>query len=133
MHAREEALSLKLGNSLYEENELDHALLVFQDFIELYPDSSRSSQVLEKIAVIYEERQEYVLAQRIYKKLFEKLGLSTKGLSYYLEVARLSETMGDNNKANRIYKMLIEMLPGSDIALKARKRIQLNKLFVEQF
>ena len=131
MYTREETLSLGLGTSLYKENKLDHALLIFQNFIELYPDSGRRSQVLEKMAVIYEKRQEYVLAQRIYTQLFGELGFSTKGLGYYLEGARLSEMMGDTNEAHRIYEMIIETLPGSDIALKARKRVRLNKLFSE--
>ena len=130
MRSQEEVLSLKLGNSLYKENKLSHALLIFHDFIELYPGSSRRSQVLEKIAVIYEERQEYVLAKRMYMQLFEELGLSTKGLNYYLEVARLSEMMGDIKKAHEIYQMIIKNLPGSEIAIKAKKRIQLNKLFI---
>ena len=132
MTAKEEKLSLKLGNSLYEENKLEDALMIFQDFIELYPDSSRRSQALEKIAIIYEERQEYVSARRVYLQLFEELGLSTRGLGYYFEAGRLSEIMGNVKEAYQVYETIIQALPGSDLAQKVKRRIRLDQLFSRQ-
>ena len=131
MTAKEERLSLKLGNSLYEENKLEEALMIFQDLIELYPDSGRRIQALEKIAIIYEERQEYVSARRTYLQLFEELGLSTRGLGYYFEAGRLSEIMGNIKEAYKVYEMVLQALPGSELTQKVKRRIRLNQLFHE--
>ena len=129
--SKEEELSLRLGNSLYQESRVDESLLVFQDFIVLYPESDRRSKVLEKIAIIYEEKQQFVSAQAMYHQLFQELGFSSKGLKYYLEVARLLEIMGDIEGAQQIYVVVRKALPDSDLALKARRRLKLNQFFEE--
>ncbi len=129
---KEEELSLRLGNSLYKENRVDESLLIFQDFIDLYPGSDRRSKVLEKIAIIYEEKQQFVSAQMVYHQLFQELGFSSKGLKYYLEVARLSEIMGDIEGAQQTYLVIRKALPDSDLSLKAKRRLELNQLFFKK-
>ena len=127
--SKEEELTLQLGTSLYDESRVDESLLIFQDFIDLYPNSGRRSQALEKIAVIYEEKQQFISAQKVYHQLFRELGFSSKGLKYYLEEARLLEIMGDIEGAQRIYATIERVSPDSDLLLKAKRRAQLNRLF----
>ena len=129
LRAKEEALSLKLGNSLYEENRLDESLYIFRDFIDLYPDSDRRIQVLQKIAEIFEEKQEFIAAQKIYHQLFQELGFSSQGLLYHFQEARLLEIMGNSQEAKQIYNIIIKALPDSDLALRTKRRLQLNQLF----
>ena len=127
--SKEEELTLRLGKSLYDESRVDESLLIFQDFIDLYPDSDRRSQVLEQIAVIYEEKQQFILAKKVYHQLFQELGFSSKGLKYYSEEARLLEIMGDIEGAQRIYATIERVSPGSDLLLRTKRRAQLNHLF----
>ena len=128
---KEEELSLRLGNSLYNENRVDQSLLIFQDFIDLYPQSDRRSQVLAKIAIIYQEKQQFVAAKRIYHQLFQELGFSSKGLKYYLEEAKLLEIMGNIDEAQKIYAVMRQALPNSALASKAKRRSDLNQFFRE--
>ncbi len=129
--SKEEELSLRLGNSLYDENRVDQSLLIFQDFIDLYPRSDRRSQVLAKIAIIYQEKQQFVAAKEIYHQLFQELGFSSKGLKYYLEEAKLLEIMGDIVGAQKIYTVIRQALPNSALASKAKRRSDLNQFFKE--
>ena len=129
IQSSQESILYDLAHSLYTEGRYTQALHSFNDFIDLYPSSPKRSLVFEKIAHIYELRQEFVRSAKMYHKLYEELGDTVQGLSYYLEEGRLHEAMGRSAKALSIYKDIIQMHPNSDIAELAEQKISVYEVF----
>ena len=125
----QENVLFNISDSLYKEGSYAQALHYLNDFIDLYPNSPQRSVVMEKIARIYEARQEFLRAAKMYHKLYEDLSDTIQGLSYYLEEGRLLELTGQYNKAESIYKAIIEAHPNSDIALLAQRKINIHNVF----
>jgi len=126
---RQEKIYLQLGESLYAEKQYSSALSVLRDFIEVYPDSAYLVKALEKMALIYEKSQKYKEALAAYKKLYQETGVTSGGLKYYLNQARLLSNMGEINEAEKIYHDIIKISPDSPYAGKARINLQLSDVF----
>lgn len=117
-------LSINLAHSLAREKKFREALQAYQEFVKVFPMSSRMREARESMARIYERRQRYDLAIRQYEALYRELGIGALGLLYHLEAARLYEVSGDEAAAVAIYKELNQIDPGSEAANKARVRME---------
>ena len=124
-------LSLDLAESLFYEGKKKEAFFLYQDFIEMYPDSSLSINALERMAQIYSEKQRFSAASKIYHRLYTRLGQSEKGLKFRLRQATLLEQMGQASAAAIIYEEIIEERPTSALAEEATIRLNLTKVFLE--
>lgn len=122
------ALKLELADSLYKEGRLKLALTLYDEFIELYPESQLRYRALENRALILEEQQEFMGAVKTYGKLYQFLGISEKGLGYYLQQGILYERLGLDKKALKIYEDITRLKSASPVAEKARKRRRLLQL-----
>lgn len=123
-------LSLDLAESLFVEGKKREAFYLYQDFIEMYPDSSLSINALERMAQIYSEKQRFSAASKIYHRLYTRLGQSEKGLKFRLRQATLLEQMGQATTAAMIYEEIIKERPTSVLAEEAAIRLSLTKVFL---
>lgn len=121
-------MSLKLADSLLQEERIEQALRLYLEHLEIYPDDPGRFSVMQAVAEIYETRQWYNKAQKMYARLAEELGNSDAGLAYRFEQGRLLEKMGMYSPALDIYREITELSPFSETAAKAHNRIKLASL-----
>jgi tetratricopeptide (TPR) repeat protein len=126
-----EKVHLILADSLYREGRYQLSLSQYSDFLDIYPNSKYSSHVLETMAEMYEKEQVYAKALHIYRQLYQSSGVTTKGLSFYYNQARLLYMMGETRAAENIYKDIISIRPDSAYARKAEISAKLSHLFDE--
>ena len=129
---RQEKITLHLAESLYREKKLQHSLIIFRDFIDMYPESKFMVRALETIALVYEELQLYEDALTTYKKLYQLSGISSKGLEYYYHQGRLLYFMGEYDKATVVFENLIRINPDSHYARKARINLELAEILNQE-
>ncbi len=124
----QEAIYFAEAEDLLDAGLWQQALLSFQDFSELFPNSLRKYLVLEKIAYLYKKLDEYELAAQTYHRLYEMLGKTDQGLAYYFQTAQLRLAMGDNETAINIYVHIIKNNPNSIIAQQSKRNIEMYDL-----
>lgn len=117
-------LAIQLAHSLAREKRYNEALHAYQEFVQVFAGSPRSREAHESMARIYELKQRYDLAIREYNTLYRNLGVTSIGLLYRLEAARLYEIEGNENAAVAIYKELNRLDPHSTAAQQARTRME---------
>jgi len=121
-------LQFHLAESLEKDGKLAEALLIYNDFLELYPQSDFRWKALEAKARIFKISHRYQKAVSVYKKLADMTLFSEKGLEYLFEQASLYEKTGFPVKAEKLYKRIIETNPNSPIAEKSRIRLNVQTL-----
>lgn len=127
---RQMRLALELAESLYVEGKITQAFYMYQDFIEMYPDSQLSIDAYERLAQIYTRKQRYLSASKVYEHLYTRLGPSERGLRFRLQQASLQEQMGQYSAAADIYREIISERSSTTLAEEAETRLKLTNLFL---
>lgn len=127
----EELTFLLLPDSLKREGRSEMAISLYRDFIDLYPNSKYVPRVLKTMAEIFEAEQRYAEALEIYERLFRQSGITSKGLEFYYNQARILNLMGEIDRADRIFRDIIATAPESPYAKKSEIRLRLARLFEE--
>ena len=117
---------LDFARSLMNENKLQEASVYFSDFIDLYPDSSRTYQAYEALAEIAEKQQNYQRAIRYYTILHQSLG--QPGLKYLMKKALLLEKTAEDYEARKVYEEIAQRAVGTELHAQANTRLNLLKL-----
>ncbi len=105
-----------LSDCLYALKDYDGAVRGLNELMENHQDSYFSPWVGLKLASIYEEEKEYLLAIEFYKKVQEEYGDSSVGPNAIFGIGRCQELLGKKKEALESYQMLVSRYPLSEEA-----------------
>ena len=115
--AYEAAYSLsKAGNQ-------QKAISAYQEFLKKYPDSVYIPNVHFDLGNAYFASKEYQKALNSYQELLDNYGYSNKAQDALLGIADCQQGLHENGAARKTLKQIISKYPGSDTAVKAKKRL----------
>lgn len=124
-------LVYSLALSLQKEDRIGEAISQYTMYLDLYPDGRRVFEIRSILAKLYERKQHFAKAARIWLTMYQDAGIAAHSLEYYFEYARLQEITGNMQEAEKVYREINQLSPDSDSAVKARLKLQAMNLFGE--
>ncbi|GAF70539.1 unnamed protein product [marine sediment metagenome] len=112
----QDEILFNLSDCFYALKDYNGAVRVLNELMENYQDSYFIPWVGLKLASIYEEEKEYLLAIEFYKKVQEKYGDSSVGPNAIFGIGRCQELLGKKKEALESYQMLVSRYPLSEEA-----------------
>jgi len=106
----------------------DRALKEFYEYIEIYYDGIHRGEAFRKIAEIHIKRFNYQKAIEAYNSLYQEFSGSEEGIDAYFQTGICYKKMGCNDKAESIFKYIIQTHPGTTAANNAEIQINLLKM-----
>jgi TolA-binding protein len=116
------------GLSLYKMKNNDKALLLFAEYLELYPEGAFRKDALRNIGDIYLSRFDYQKALKYYQYLYQEYNSEEEGIGGYFQMGICYSRMGNSKKAVDIFKDIIDTYPASRYAQKARTQLDIEDI-----
>jgi TolA-binding protein len=116
------------GLSLYKMKNNDKALLIFGEYLELYPEGAFRKDALRTMGDIYLSRFDYQKALKYYQNLYQEYNSEEEGIGGYFQMGICYSRMGDSKKAVDIFKDIIDTYPASRYAQKARTQLDIEDI-----
>lgn len=113
---------------LFKMKRYDKALLLFGEYIEVYPDGVHRKESLKYIGDIYLGRFDYARAIKYYSMLYEEFSSEEEGIGGYYQTGICYSRMGKEDKAIEIFKEINSLYPASSWADKARLQLDLEEM-----
>jgi len=121
---------MKFGNAMefYKLEKYNRALNEFYEYIEIYYDGIHRNEAFRKIAEIHIKNFNYKKAIEAYNHLYQEFSGTDEGLDAYFQTAVCYKKMGFDNKAEEIFKYIIENHRGTTAAYNSEIQIELLKM-----
>jgi TolA-binding protein len=116
------------GLSLYKMKNYDKALLLFGEYLELYPEGAFRKDALRNMGDIYLSRFDYQKALKYYQYLYQEYNSEEEGIGGYFQMGICYSRMGNSKKAVDIFKDIIDTYPASRYAQKARTQLDVEDI-----
>jgi len=113
---------------LYNQRQLNQAKEKFIEFIRKYPNNSLTDNAYFWLGVVYRDLGDNPRAEAVWRTLEERCKRRemvdcNKMPSVYLQLARLYEAQGNNERAKRYYEAILNEFPLSEEADVAMKKL----------
>jgi TolA-binding protein len=112
----------------YTMRDYRRALQEFGEYLEVYQNGVHRNEAYRSIARIYFDRFEYEKSIRAYNAIYEDSANTEEGIEAYYKTGICYQKMGDDVKAQGIYRSIIQDHPYSNFAYLSKIQMDLLKI-----
>jgi TolA-binding protein len=121
------------ANTNLKEDKVPEAVLLFEEFIDEYPDNENAPQVLNQLATVYQnkllknlsDKESLEKAASLFRKIYEDYPESSYApTGLFMSGFVLANELNNYDKATETYNLFLEKYPNHELATSAKEEVE---------